>query len=159
MANNSSITPRYLSSRSSIVTVNSTTRNFKYLNFYGNYLDLPPGIWEVMGGAFSNGGAIDFVSVGYSTSNGDSVVTSIPAFSNADIEILANNVGYANASTPSAPISSDYVFNASDQNTVEAPVLIVSIKDTARIYVNGAFESINSTLANCAVAIYAKRVG
>lgn len=158
MANNSSITPRYLSSRSSVVTVNDTTRNVKFILFYGNHLDLPPGIWEVMGGAFSNGGSIDYIGVGYGTSNGNNIVTSIPSFSSADIEILANNVGYNDNVTPSAPFSSDYN-NPSDVFTVEAPILIVSVKNTARIYVNAQFEATNSTLADCAVAIYAKRIG
>ncbi len=158
MANNSSITPRYLSSRSSVVTVNSTTRNAKFILFYGNHLDLPPGVWEVMGGAFSNGGSIDYIGVGYGTSNGNNVMTSLPSFSSADIEILANNVGYSDAFTPSAPLSSDYS-NASDVYTVEAPMLIVSVKNTARIYINAQFESTTSVLADCAVAIYAKRIG
>lgn len=167
MANNSAISSEYLSSISNYVNVSTTTNNDKWLNFYGNYVELPPGQWDIDTSAFQNGVSGSpsigttaiLLCISTSPANNDAETTLQP-FSSADAQILANAGGYGTFyGYDTTPFNQVFLSGGNVWLDKIGPKIRVLIKNKTKIYVNGLFAALNTGAAGCAVAIYAKRVG
>lgn len=167
MANNSSISPQYISSTSNYVPVSNTVNFDKWLKFYGNYVELPPGEWDIETSGFQNGvqgsgtAGSGFILLALSTSpaNNDAE-TVLQPFSSADVEIISNAGGYCTFyGYDTTPFNQIFLPGGNVWLDKNGPRVRVLVKNKTKIYINGLFGGISAAQAGSAVAIYAKRVG